>query len=455
VIALRVAAAAALLGSLLAACATRSTQPVMPNAPGTLRARATVPLIYLLDGRVPPTAIDEIPVTGGPPIAQIRNGLNAPGGGVVDESGTLYVVNFTGAQYQVLEYPSGTLSPALTVTIGIGFPGGGITVGPKSELYVLNLGGPLVKYDPGSATPSYVTYRGICPQSGGQAASGVTVDGFDTLYVLLECRSDTIVQEYDGGVPRVARTIHLASNAMPIGLTADKRGTLYVTYFDVNQRYRLGVAEYARRKTTPFAAFDFGPQPKMGSGGSGPVVDEVTGRLYTTFGICTQNTGRPWHCAGYIYGFRRGSKRPDVTITAPHLHLLGTPQFDSSGRLYTEVISPLSPLDAIWRYSASGEREARIVRNRALALITVWPNADSGNLVRSSALAVGFAPACQSTPMSQSSPRSFLAKERNAMSVSVLTIPSSAATCSVTKSLSCSCSFTRAMATRSNGPATE
>ena len=44
-------------------------------------------------------------------------------------------------------------------------------------------------------------------------------------------------------------------------------------------------------------------------------------------------------------------------------------------------------------------------------------------------------------PMSQSSPRSFFENERKAISVSVLRIPSSAATCSVTRSLSCSCCF--------------
>jgi len=448
------AAVATLLCSLTA-CAT-ATQPATPNAPGALRTHATTPLIYLFDGHVPPTAIDEIPATGGPPIEQIRNGLTSPGAGLVDKNGTLYVINFTGAQYQILEYPPSAVSPAVTITNGIGFPGGGFTVGPMGELYVLNLGGPLVKYDPGSATPSYATYHGICPVGSGPAAEAITVDRFDTLYALLECRKGAIVREYDGGLPRVARTIRLANNQVPVGITADKTGTLYVTYFDTLHRYRMGVAEYARGTTAPATAFDFGPLPKIGSGGSGPVVDEVTGRLYTTFGICTQvSSGHPWHCAGYIYGFRRGSKKPEITIAAPRLHLLGPPRFDSNGNLYAELNSPVSSFDSIWRYSASGKRERRIVRNRSLEFITVWPNADSASLVRSSSVTAAFAAACQSTPMSQSSPRSFLANARNAISVSVFAMPSSAATCSVTKSLSCSCSFTRATATRSNGPATE
>ena len=54
-----------------------------------------------------------------------------------------------------------------------------------------------------------------------------------------------------------------------------------------------------------------------------------------------------------------------------------------------------------------------------------------------------------SSPISHSRPRSFFENERNAISVSVLRIPSSAATCSVTRSLSCSCCLTRTIAIRS------
>lgn len=436
---------------LPAACAT--SQPLAPRVPDAVRASTAVPLIYLFDGHVPPVAVDEVPIAGGPPVARIRNGLTAPGGAVIDKSGTLYVINYTGAQYQILEYPSGALSPALTLTTGIGFPGA-ITVSATGELYVLNLGGPLVKYEPGSSVPAYATYRGLCRSTSG-AVSAVAVDPRNTLYALASCRTGNVIQEYDGGLPRVSRTIRMPSTQVPIGMTADKTGTLYVTYFDSLARFRLGVSEYARATTVPSTSFDFGPSPKFGSGGGGPIVDEATGRLYTTFGICTQITSGPWHCAGAIYGFRHGLKKPVVTITAPHLHLLTAPVFDASGNLYTEVSSPKSPFDSVWRYSPSGARQARLVRNRLIGLITVWPNADSPSIVAYPGVTAGFGAACQSTPMSQSRPRSFLANDRNAMSVSVLTMPSSAATCSVTKSLSCSCSLTRAMATRSNGPATE
>ena len=446
------AAAAALLCATLTACGGASLQQATPSVQRGLRASAATPLLYLLDGHVPPVAIDEVPVSGGPPVAKIRNGLTAPGGAVIDKSG-IYVVNFTGTQYEVLEYPPGAVSPAATITVGIGYPGG-MTVGPKGELYVFNLGGPLVMYAHGTTTPAYATYKGVCPAQTAASFAAVTVDPYDTLYALSVCRKGPVINEYPNGSTRIARTIRLPATTLPIGLTADKTGTMYVVYFDMTQNYRLGVAEYLRNATTPSLAFDFGPMPKRGSGGSGPVVDEVTGRLYTTFGTCTQNEG-PWHCAGYIYGFRRGSKTPSVTIAAPHLHLLGAPTFDSNGNLYTEQISPKSPIDTIWRYSASGTRAARVMRSRALSLITVFPNADSPNVVRYSGVTGALDAACQSTPMSQSSPRSFLANGRNAMSVSVLTTPSSAATCSVTKSLSCSCSFTRAMATRSKGPATE
>lgn len=450
---LRAVAAGLLCGSLTA-CAAASNPALTPRTPAAIKARAATPLIYVFDGHVPPVAIDEVPLAGGQPLARIRNGLTAAGSGIVDKSGTLYVVNFTGIQYQILEYPLGALSPALILTTGIGYPTA-IAAGPKGELYVLNLGGPLVKYDPGSSTPAYATYRGTCRAGSNAPAAGVTVDPYDTLYVLESCRNGAFVQEYDGGQPRVARTIAVPAAQQPIGFTADKTGTLYMTYFDSQSNFRLGVSEYARGTTLPSTSFDFGPAPRQGSGGSGPVIDEVTGRLYTTFGICTQIDGRPWRCAGYIYGFRRGLKRPVVTITAPHLHLFTAPHFDEQGNLYTELASPTSPFDSILRFSGSGTRKARLMRNRLLDLITVWPNADSPAAVRYSGVTASAGAACQSTPMSQSSPRSFLANERNAMSVSVLTTPSRAPTCSVTKSLSCSCSFTRAMATRSNGPATE
>jgi len=447
------AAIVSLLCSALVACAA-ATHTIPPDAPGALRASAATPLIYLFDGRVPPVAIDAIPLAGGPPIARIRSGLTAPASAIVDKNGTLYVVNFTGAQYEILEYPSGALSPALTLTTGIGFPGATV-IGPNGDLYVFNAGGPLVKYAPGTSTPAYATYRGLCRPSNAAGGSAATVDGYDTLYALESCGNGDVVQEYDGGLPRVARTIRISPSQWPIGMTADKTGTLYLTFFDSLQRFRLGVSEYARGATTPFTTFDFGPTPKEGTGGSGPVIDEVTGRLYTTFGICTQINSGPWRCDSAIYGFRRGLKKPVITIAAPRLHLLTAPSFDASGNLYTELASPTSPRDSIWRYSASGKREARLVRSRLIELITVWPNADSPNSVHYARVTGGLGTACQSTPMSQSRPRSFLANERNAMSVSVLTMPSSAATCSVTKSFNCSCSLTRAMATRSNGPATE
>jgi hypothetical protein len=443
--------ALALLCSALAACGAATTQSATPNAPGALRASSVSPLFFLFDASIPPVAIDEIPVTGGTPVAQIRNGLTGPAGAIVDANGTLYVANYTGTQFQILEYPFGALSPASAVTIGVGYPGG-MTVGPKGELYVFNVGGPLVMYAPGSTTPAYATYNGVCKVAGEPIAQ-VAVDPFDTLYAMSVCKKGTVIREYDNGSPLVARTIHLA--APPIGLTADQNGTLYVTYFDTKRNLRLGISEYRRGTTMPSLAFDFGPTPKHASGGSGPVIDETTGRLYATFGVCIAISSGPWHCEGDIYGFRPGSKKPDVTITAPHLHVMTAPVFDAAGNLYTEFVSPVSPLDSIWRYSASGTRQARLVRNRGLQLITVWPNADSSSVTRDASVPGGFVAACQSTPMSQSSPRSFLANERKAISVSVLTMPLSAAMCSVTKSLSCSCSFTRAMATRSNGPATE
>lgn len=449
------AVACTLLCALPAACAAPTSQPVTPHESNIVRNGATAPLIYLFDGRVPPAAIDEVPIAGGRPVAQIRNGLTAPGGAIVDKSGKLYVVNYTGAQFQILEYPSGAVAPTTAITTGIGTPTG-VVVGPKGELFVLNQGGPLVMYAAGSATPAYATYRGICrPGSGSPATYSLTIDPNDTLYALSMCAKNAVIQEYDNGLPRVSRTIQMPASELPIGFTADKRGTLYVTYFDTLQRFRLGIAEYARKSTSPSMQFDFGPVPKTGSGGTSPVIDEVTGRLYTTFGICTQMSPRPWHCSGFVYGFRRGLKRPVVTIKAPHLRLFSSPIFDASGNLYVESDGPTSSFDSIWRYSPSGTGKTRLVRSRLISLIDIWPNADSPSIVQYSGVTAGFGAACQSAPMSQSSPRSFLANDRNAISVSVLMMPSSAATCSVTRSLSCSCSFTRAMATRSNGPATE
>jgi hypothetical protein len=446
------AVACTLLCALPAACAAPAPQSVTPRIPSTARTGAITPLIYLFDGRIPPAAIDEVPIAGGRPVAQIRDGLTAPAAAILDKSGKLYVINNTGAQFQILEYPSGAVSPSATITVGIGIPGG-ITVGPKGELYVLNQGGPLVMYAAGSTTPAYATYRGIC-RPGSPATYALTVDPYDTLYALTMCTKNAVIQEYDNGLPHVSRTIQMPASEVPIGITADKRGTLYVTYFDASQSFRLGVAEYARKSTASSTQFDFGPVPKTGSGGTSPVVDEVTGRLYTTFGICTQMSPGPWHCAGYVYGFRRGMKKPVVTITAPRLRVFSSPVFDASGNLFVETNGPTSPFDSIWRYTASGTNKTRLVRSRLLGLIDIWPDADSPAIAQYSGV-TGFGPACHSTPMSQSSPRSFLANERNAMSVSVLMMPSRAATCSVTRSFSCSCSFTRAMATRSNGPATE
>src|SRR6185312_1963568 len=127
------AVAGGLLCCSLAACAATTTQPLAPRVPSAIRANAATPRIYLFDGHVPPIAIDEIPIAGGPPLARIRDGLTAAGSGIVDKSGTLYVVNFTGVQYQILEYPLGALSPALTITTGIGYPTG-ITAGPNGQL---------------------------------------------------------------------------------------------------------------------------------------------------------------------------------------------------------------------------------------------------------------------------------------------------------------------------------
>jgi hypothetical protein len=340
-------------------------------------AAATInSLLYVLDRGTLPPAIDEYRTGGGKPLRTIYSGKRDPGAFAIDAAGTFYAANYLGVTFDVTEYAAGSTRVARTIVRGIGQPAA-LALDGTNDLFVLDAGGPIVKYRPGAVVPSFATYAGICD---GDAPAVLTVDRFGTAYVASRCgsgaRATSKVVAYDGG-GRVTSHIDLANTEFPVAMTTDAAGRLYIQFFDLAASGRLGIVEYDRGATTPVHTFDYGPVPSAGTSGGPPVIDPSTGDLYTDFGICTSKTGGPpWTCFSFLYVYGREATVAKRRIAAPPGRVIDSPTFDSAGNLYTEIAIPPPSVTAIVRTYPKGSTQGHdVLSGPNLALLFAGPGA--------------------------------------------------------------------------------
>jgi len=338
--------------------------------------------LYVWNESVPPAELDEYATGGGRPALRVPSpfGLFAVRG-TIDGAGALYLVGGTPYAPNVSVYKAGSSKPFQTITKGVGQVIG-LATDTKNDLYVLNLGGPLVKYAAGATNPEFATYSGLCA-SGYGGPGALATDRSDDLYVGAICgkpggHSHAIISEYAGG-PKPKRTISLDPSQHPIGFTVDGSGRLYVSFADADNKYRLAVAEYVSGATKPAVSFYFGPSGSQDGVQAGlPVVDDSTGVLYQTYGSCRDDAAT-LTCSSAISLFARGARVAARTLNGPADAILGTPVLDTGGNLYVEAQSPKSPLIGVLRYEKGTWKRTKILSNRKLFLAFAWPTIASAH----------------------------------------------------------------------------
>jgi hypothetical protein len=333
-------------------------------------------LLYVLDRGAQPPAIDEYRTGGGKPIRTISSPKRDPGAFAIDAAGTFYAANYLGGTFNVTEYAPGSTAVARTIVRGIAEPAA-LALDGANDLFVLDAGGPLVKYRPGTVTPSFVTYAGFCT---GVTPPVLTVDRFGTAYVANRCGAKSTVVGYDAH-GRVASHIDMAITQLPFGMTTDATGRLYVQFFDLAAAGRLGIVEYDRGTTAPVHTFDYGPLPKAGTSGGPPVIDESTGDLYTDFVICTMKPGAlAWTCFSSLYVYGRDATVAKRRIAAPAGKAIGSPSFDAAGNLYAETAAPPPSVTATVRVYPKGSTQGRdVLSGPNLQLLFAGPGAVATN----------------------------------------------------------------------------
>lgn len=345
------------------------------------RAVAAATHLYVWNENVPPAELDEYPTTGGRPALRISSprGLLA-GRTAIDGNGTLYIVGGPPYAPSIGEYKAGSTKPFKTIVKGVGAVIG-LTSDEKNDLYVLDSGGPLVKYAAGATKPAFATYSGLCANAYG-GPEELTEDRTGGVYVLSRCgkpgpQAHSNISQFAGGA-KVKRTIKLAPALLPFALTVDANLRLYVAYEDQSANYRLGIAEYDPGSTKPVASFYVGPAPSSGgnAGGGAPVVDDSTGVLYQTYDACTVS-GQKLTCNSSIYVFPRGAKTPSHTFQGPAGTTLGTPVLDADGNLYAQSESPNSLVFTIQRFDKGTGNRATVLSSRRILLGFAWPTVGS------------------------------------------------------------------------------
>lgn len=352
--------------------------PLTPQDPFRAAVAGTTHL-YVWNESVPPAELDEYPTAGGRPALRISSPLGLFSvRSTIDGNGALYMVGGTPYAPNVSVYKPGAAKPFQAIVKGVGQVIG-LATDATNDLYVLNGGGPLVKYAPGATEPAFATYSGLCATSYGGPAV-LAADRAGNVYVGANCgkgtQSHAVVAVYAGGT-KPKRTISLDPSLHAIGFTVDKSGRVYVAYADASNKYRLGLAEYDVGTVKPVRSFYFGPSSSADEVNAGvPVVDDATGMLYQTYSTCSE-TNAMLQCSSSIALFPRGAIAPSRTLSGPADAVLGTPVLDADGNLYVEVESPRSPLVTIARYAKGTWTRTKVLSNRKLFLAFAWPTVAS------------------------------------------------------------------------------
>jgi hypothetical protein len=309
--------------------------------------------LYITNLATPPGQINEYTLSGSK-IAMIQAGMKYPRQILFDGNGTMYVANFP-AQPYFTEYGSGNNKLLRTIKRGISTELAGAGVDSSGNLWVLSVGGPLVRYLAGENQPQFSSYKGLCVGGFFGSAAQLAVDTFGTAYVGVSCGSTpsgpsrNFVREFDG-TRSVARSIQIPNNEQPVSLTTDSDGRLYLEYWS-GASGKLGVAEYARRTTTPSVTFQVTPSVSYDSA----FISFDSKNAYISLGDC-ESSGHGANCTSFVSVYPRGSSKLVKTIDAPSGSLFGGTAVDRVGNIYV--------------YSTA-------LRARSVPRIVVYPNGDA------------------------------------------------------------------------------
>jgi len=392
----RVLAAVCILScTAFAGCSSRNGMPsgVVPMVPSSVSAPASH--LYVWNASVPPAELDEYPTTGGNPILRIKSprGISA-GRTTIDGNGTLYINGGPPYAPHIDEYEAGSTKPFKTITKGVGSVIG-LTTDEKNDLYLLDAGGPLVKYAPGATTPAFATYSGLCTQRSSAGPEVLTADRNGNAYVLASCagnrQSRGVVLQYDGR-GKVTRTISIRLPRQPYAITVDAAGRLYVAFAEFSGGIRLGVAEYDPGATKPASSFYVG-QRLTTSGQinvTPPVVDDSSGTLFVTFTLCSATGITASKCTSAVYLFPHGVTTASKTLRAPAGTIYDAPVLDAAGNLYVEASSKSSVL-TIERFAKDTWNGKTVVSGHKLLLGFAWPTIGSSrsSIVEAPSVGVG------------------------------------------------------------------
>jgi hypothetical protein len=181
----------------LTACTLREQALIPSTSPQALHARnlTAAPLVYVSD---PLDNAVEVYREGGhdqAPIATVRAGVSRPAGLAVDDAGNLYVANTAGDS--VTEYRRGGSSPVATYSKDVLGPVD-VAIDDEGTVYVANFysfAHAVVEFPSGSRTPS-LTVSAPC----GCYPIGLTLDAQHNLYVAYNnFFAQTVIYEYTPG----------------------------------------------------------------------------------------------------------------------------------------------------------------------------------------------------------------------------------------------------------------
>jgi len=351
-----------LLGAIsIAAAACSSNAPIQRELPAITalpqpaqQDSSGTQTLFLSMVSTPPGQVGEFELSG-KLLRRIRDGVKYPYRLFTDGQGTLYIWNGD-FQPTVTEYASGSTKLLRTVKRGISPNLRGVGVDATGNLWVLNGGGPLVRYKADKTTLDFSTYHGLCAGGvfGGPAA--LAVDTFGTAYVGVTCAESysgpqqVYIREYDG-TSKVARTIKLPSNEQPGVLSTDENGTLYLQFFDSTKNGALSIAEYDRGKVTPSTTFQVTPTVQNNAG----FTSFDSRRLYISLGLCT-SSGHGASCTSFVSVYKKRSSKQLREITSSSLLFAGT-AVDDIGNIYVTAfpMKPSAP-SRLLVYSPTGDK---------------------------------------------------------------------------------------------------
>jgi hypothetical protein len=305
------------------------------GAPGwEASEKSSQELVYVSSAATPPGGIFEFKPSG-TRLRTIEKGISYPQGVAIDGSGTLYVLNYR-FHPSMTEYALGTTKPLRTVTRGISTQPIGMGIDKAGNSWVLDYGGPLVRYKAGTVDPEFAIYSRLC--AGGIGYTGpkvLTVDTFGTAYVGVTCGTysgpeHALVREYDSSA-KVARTIVVPSDETPSTIRTDSSGRLYLCFTDSSDKGRVGIAEYSRGATKPLLTFYVTPAIYNSSGF---FAFDSNNDVYFSMGECTSTNSGPLSCTSFISEYQAGTSQLLRTVKAPSQALFGGVAIDRLNNIY-------------------------------------------------------------------------------------------------------------------------